>query len=79
MEWFRRRSKIVARADNHLDGNKNFSDAKVLRVENAHTRNALNGVVRQAIGLGGRGLKFKLLTRRDTTQSERRKASHYFV
>lgn len=43
------------------------------------SRNALNEAVHQAIGLGGRGFEFNLLTRRDTTQAERRVASYYFV
>ncbi|WP_373981067.1 hypothetical protein LN047_02180 [Achromobacter sp. JD417] len=43
------------------------------------SRNALNEAVLQAMGLGGRGFEFKVLTRRDTTQAERRVASYYFV
>lgn len=43
------------------------------------SRNALNEAVHQAIGLGGRGFEFKLLTRRDTTQAERRVGSYYYI
>ncbi|MDG9971064.1 relaxase domain-containing protein [Achromobacter mucicolens] len=43
------------------------------------SRNALNEAVHQAIGLAGRGFEFNLLTRRDTTQAERRVASYYFA
>lgn len=41
------------------------------------SRNALNEMAHQALGLGGRGFDFKLLTRRDTTQAERRVAKYY--
>lgn len=42
------------------------------------SRNALNEATHQALGLGGRGFDFDLLTRRDTTQAERRVA-HYYI
>ncbi len=41
------------------------------------SRNALNEATHQALGLGGRGFDFNLLTRRDTTQAERRVAKYY--
>jgi len=41
------------------------------------SRNALNEATHQALGLGGRGFAFALLTRRDTTQAERRVAKYY--
>lgn len=41
------------------------------------SRNALNEATHQALGLAGRGLDFNLLTRRDTTQAERRVAKYY--
>lgn len=41
------------------------------------SRNALNEVTHQALGLSGRGFEFKLLTRRDTTQAVRRVARYY--
>ena len=41
------------------------------------SRNALNEAMHQALGLGGRGFEFDLLTRRDTTQAERRVAKYY--
>ncbi|WP_116520133.1 MobF family relaxase [Achromobacter insuavis] len=43
------------------------------------SRNALNEATHQALGLGGRGFDFDLLTRRDTTQAERRVAHYYIV
>ncbi|ALM83105.1 hypothetical protein ASB57_09200 [Bordetella sp. N] len=42
------------------------------------SRNALNDATHEALGLAGRGFEFNLLTRRDTTQAERRVAK-YFV
>nr|WP_116522971.1 MobF family relaxase [Achromobacter insuavis] len=41
------------------------------------SRNALNEATHQALGLAGRGFDFNLLTRRDTTQAERRVAHYY--
>ena len=41
------------------------------------SRNALNEATHQALGLSGRGFDFNLLTRRDTTQAERRVAKYY--
>ena len=41
------------------------------------SRNALNEATHQALGLAGRGFDFNLLTRRDTTQAERRVAKYY--
>lgn len=41
------------------------------------SRNALNEATHQALGLAGRGFYFNLLTRRDTTQAERRVAKYY--
>lgn len=41
------------------------------------SRNALNEAAHQALGLGGRGFEFRMLTRRDTTQAERRVAEYY--
>nr|WP_028354590.1 MobF family relaxase [Bordetella petrii] len=41
------------------------------------SRNALNEVAHQKLGLHGRGFEFDLLTRRDTTQAERRVAEYY--
>lgn len=41
------------------------------------SRNALNEATHQALGLAGRGFEFDLLTRRDTTQAERRVAKYY--
>ncbi len=41
------------------------------------SRNALNEATHQALGLAGRGFEFNLLTRRDTTQAERRVAHYY--
>ncbi|OMG80723.1 MobF family relaxase [Achromobacter xylosoxidans] len=41
------------------------------------SRNALNEVTHQALGLSGRGFEFRLLTRRDTTQAVRRVARYY--
>lgn len=43
------------------------------------SRNALNEAAHQALGLGGRGFEFNLLTRRDTTQAERRVAKYYLA
>lgn len=43
------------------------------------SRNALNEATHQALGLGGRGFDFNLLTRRDTTQAERRVAKYYIA
>ncbi len=43
------------------------------------SRNALNEATHQALGLGGRGFEFKLLTRRDTTQAERRVAKYFIA
>ncbi|OFQ38074.1 MobF family relaxase [Achromobacter xylosoxidans] len=43
------------------------------------SRNALNEATHQALGLGGRGFDFNLLTRRDTTQAERRVANYYIA
>lgn len=43
------------------------------------SRNALNEATHQALGLGGRGFDFDLLTRRDTTQAERRVANYYIA
>lgn len=43
------------------------------------SRNALNEASHQALGLGGRGFDFDLLTRRDTTQAERRVAKYYIA
>ncbi len=43
------------------------------------SRNALNEATHQALGLGGRGFEFDLLTRRDTTQAERRVAKYYLA
>lgn len=43
------------------------------------SRNALNEATHQALGLGGRGFDFDLLTRRDTTQAERRVAKYYIA
>jgi len=42
------------------------------------SRNALNEATYQALGLAGRGFDFHLLSRRDTTQAERRVA-HYYI
>ena len=41
------------------------------------SRNALNEATHQALGLSGRGFEFSMLTRRDTTQAERRVAKYY--
>ncbi|WP_088154041.1 MobF family relaxase [Achromobacter xylosoxidans] len=41
------------------------------------SRNALNEATHQALGLAGRGFEFNMLTRRDTTQAERRVAKYY--
>lgn len=41
------------------------------------SRNALNEATHQALGLAGRGFEFSMLTRRDTTQAERRVAKYY--
>lgn len=41
------------------------------------SRNALNDATRQALGLAGKGFDCNLLTRRDTTQAERRVAKYY--
>lgn len=41
------------------------------------SRNSLNEATHLALGLGGRGFEFNLLTRRDTTQAERRVAKYY--
>jgi len=41
------------------------------------SRNALNEAAHQKLGLAGRGFEFDLLTRRDTTQAERRVAKYY--
>lgn len=41
------------------------------------SRNAINEITHQALGLSGRGFEFDLLTRRDTTQAERRVAKYY--
>lgn len=41
------------------------------------SRNAINEAAHQALGLGGRGFEFRMLTRRDTTQAERRVAEFY--
>ncbi|SEK05341.1 MobF family relaxase [Achromobacter sp. NFACC18-2] len=41
------------------------------------SRNALNEATHQALGLAERGFDFTLLTRRDTTQAERRVAKYY--
>ncbi|MBJ7263087.1 MAG: relaxase domain-containing protein [Burkholderiaceae bacterium] len=43
------------------------------------SRNAINEATHQALGLGGRGFEFDLLTRRDTTQAERRVAKYYVM
>jgi conjugative relaxase-like TrwC/TraI family protein len=43
------------------------------------SRNALNEATHQALGLSGRGFEFALLTRRDTTQAERRVAKYYIA
>lgn len=43
------------------------------------SRNALNEATHQALGLGGRGFEFNLLTRRDTTQAERRVAKYFIA
>lgn len=43
------------------------------------SRNALNEATHQALGLGGCGFDFDLLTRRDTTQAERRVAKYYIA
>lgn len=43
------------------------------------SRNALNEATHQALGLGGRGFEFKMLTRRDTTQAERRVAKYFIA
>ncbi|MDT4809849.1 ATP-dependent RecD-like DNA helicase [compost metagenome] len=43
------------------------------------SRNALNEATHHALGLGGRGFVFNLLTRRDTTQAERRIAKYFIV
>lgn len=41
------------------------------------SRNALNEASHQALGLAGHGFEFNMLTRRDTTQAERRVAKYY--
>ncbi|WP_231934811.1 MobF family relaxase [Bordetella bronchialis] len=41
------------------------------------SRNALNDATHEALGLAGRGFVFEMLTRRDTTQAERRQAKYY--
>ncbi|MFG0229440.1 MobF family relaxase [Achromobacter sp. 413638] len=41
------------------------------------SRNSLNEAAHEALGLAGRGFHFDLLTRRDTTQAERRVAKYY--
>nr|WP_198297677.1 MobF family relaxase [Bordetella genomosp. 9] len=41
------------------------------------SRNALNDATHDALGLAGRGFVFEMLTRRDTTQAERRQAKYY--
>lgn len=41
------------------------------------SRNALNEAAHQALGLSGRGFDYDLLTRRDTTQAQRRQAKYY--
>ncbi|AZS77401.1 MAG: conjugative relaxase [Achromobacter sp.] len=43
------------------------------------SRNALNEATHQALGLSGRGFGFNLLTRRDTTQAERRVAKYFIA
>lgn len=43
------------------------------------SRNALNEAVHQAIGMGGRGFEFNLLTRRKATQAKRRVGSYYYI
>lgn len=43
------------------------------------SRNALNEATHQALGLGGLVFDFNLLTRRDTTQAERRVANYYIA
>ncbi len=43
------------------------------------SRNSLNEATHQALGLGGRGFDSNLLTRRDTTQAERRVAKYYIA
>ncbi|WP_170948539.1 AAA family ATPase [Bordetella genomosp. 5] len=43
------------------------------------SRKALNEATHQALGLSGRGFDFSLLTRRDTTQAERRVAKYYIA
>lgn len=41
------------------------------------SRNALNTATHRALGLEGKGFEVKMLTRRDTTQAERRQAMFY--
>ncbi|OZI26031.1 TrwC protein [Bordetella genomosp. 9] len=43
------------------------------------SRNALNDAAHEALGLAGSGFDFEMLTRRDTTQAERRQAKYYQI
>ncbi|OZI62121.1 MobF family relaxase [Bordetella genomosp. 11] len=43
------------------------------------SRNALNDATHDALGLAGCGFVFEMLTRRDTTQAERRQAKYYQI
>jgi len=43
------------------------------------SRNQINEATHQALGLSGRGFDFMMLTRRDTTQAERRVAKYYIA
>nr|WP_232464576.1 MobF family relaxase [Bordetella genomosp. 8] len=43
------------------------------------SRNALNDAAHGALGLSGCGFTFEMLTRRDTTQAERRQAKYYHI
>lgn len=55
---------------------KERRDTLILTGTNA-SRNALNDAAHELMGLAGKGLHYSLLTRRDTTQAERRHAKYY--